>query len=203
MKTASQYRAQAREVLGGNVFSNKWLMAVVVVLVYTAILGAASTITWGIAAILLSGFLLYGFDRVFLRLVRGGEEVELAALFDGKDNAGQTILLGLLSNIFVFLWSLLFIIPGIIKLYSYSMAFYILNDNPGYDWKMCLDESKRMMRGNKWRLFCLHLSYIGWLIVGALCFGIGTLWVKAYMEAATAAFYDDLKNGDITVKVEE
>lgn len=203
MKTASQYRAQAREVLGGNIFSNKWLMAVVVVLVYTAILGAASTITWGIAALLLSGFLLYGFDRVFLRLVRGGEEVELAALFDGKDNAGQTILLGLLSNIFVFLWSLLFIIPGIIKLYSYSMAFYILNDNPGYDWKMCLDESTRMMRGNKWRLFCLHLSYIGWLIVGALCFGIGTLWVQAYMEAATAAFYDDLKNGDITVKVEE
>ena len=60
-----------------------------------------------------------------------------------------------------------------------------------------------MMRGNKWRLFCLHLSYIGWLIVGALCFGIGTLWVQAYMETATAAFYDDLKNGDITVKVEE
>lgn len=203
MKTASQYRAQARETLGGNIFSNKWLMAVVVVLIYTAIIGAASSITWGIATILLSGFLLYGFDRVFLRLVRGGEEVDLAALFDGKDNAGQTILLGLLSNIFIFLWSLLLVIPGIIKFYSYSMAFYILNDNPEYDWKKCLDESTRMMRGNKWRLFCLHLSYIGWLIVGALCLGVGTLWVQAYIETATAAFYDDLKNGDITVKVEE
>jgi uncharacterized membrane protein len=83
----------------------------------------------------------------------------------------------------------LFIVPGIVKYYAYSMAPYIKNDNPSYDWKQCLDESQRIMAGRKWELFCLDVSFIGWLIIGYLTCGIGMLWVTPYMQAAHTSFY--------------
>jgi uncharacterized membrane protein len=114
-------------------------------------------------------------------------------MFLGLRYAGDLALLGFLKNLFIILWSLLFVIPGIVKTYSYAMAYYIKYDHPEYNWKMCIDESRRMMDGHKWRLFCLHFSFIGWELLGALAFGIGTLWVTPYKQAAEANFYDDLK----------
>ncbi|MBO6019888.1 MAG: DUF975 family protein [Clostridia bacterium] len=110
------------------------------------------------------------------------------------------MLLGLLQYIFIFLWSLLFIIPGIVKMYSYSMSYYLAINHPDWDWKQCIDESRRIMDGNKWKLFVLDLSFIGWYIVGMLACGIGVLWVYPYNEAARAEFYQELTGG---VVVEE
>ncbi len=73
------------------------------------------------------------------------------------------------------------------------MSFYIKADHPEYDWRQCINESKAMMYGHKWELFVLDLSFIGWMIVGALCLGIGTLWATAYQSAARAQFYESLK----------
>ena len=84
-------------------------------------------------------------------------------------------------------------IPGIIKAYSYSMAFFIKADHPEYDWRTCLDESKRLTSGHKMDLFVLDLSFIGWGIIGALCLGIGSLWVMSYRYATLAQCYKVLQ----------
>ena len=78
--------------------------------------------------------------------------------------------------------------------YTYAMTDYILAEHPDMAPGEVMKGSKAMMEGNRWRLFCLQFSFIGWMIVGSLCLGVGTLWVSAYMNAANAAFYEDLKN---------
>ena len=121
------------------------------------------------------------------------EDMVFADLFKGfYDDAGGNIVLALLTSLFTALWSMLFVIPGIVKAYAYSQVFYIKADHPDYDWKACINESKRMMQGHKGELFALDLSFSGWYIVGALCLGIGELWVAPYVEAAKAHFYQNL-----------
>lgn len=88
---------------------------------------------------------------------------------------------------------MLFVIPGIIKSYSYAMTFYIMADNPEIDGMEAITRSRQMMNGNKWRLFCLDFSFIGWFILCILTFGLLLLYVGPYMEAAHAAFYQSLK----------
>lgn len=92
----------------------------------------------------------------------------------------------------VLLWSLLLIIPGIVVSYSYAMVPYLLAENPNLTPAEALERSKQMMEGNRMRLFCLHLSFIGWDILATLTLGIGYLWLHPYKEAANAAFYRDL-----------
>ena len=94
--------------------------------------------------------------------------------------------------LYVFAWSLLFIIPGIIAGYSYAMTRYILAERPELTAQEALEHSRTMMAGNRWRLFCLQLSFIGWDILAALTLGIGNLWLNPYKQAATAAFYRDV-----------
>lgn len=95
----------------------------------------------------------------------------------------------LLKYIYVFLWSLLLLIPGIIASYSYAMTDYILAENPDISSSEALERSKQLMDGNRFRLFCLQFSFLGWKILAALTLGIGNLWLTPYMQAATAAFY--------------
>ncbi len=186
-------RKNARAQLGGSIFSKKWLMVLVVYLIYTAIASAASSFSCGIASIIITGPLFYGMYRVCVNVVKG-RDVAIEELFDGfKENFSQSFLLYLMTQIFVALWSLLFVIPGIVKSYSYAMAPYILQDDPTKDWKQCLDESKEMMNGNKWQLFCLDLSFIGWIFVGLLCCCVGVLFVIPYQMTAHANFYMALK----------
>ena len=97
-----------------------------------------------------------------------------------------------LINLYIFLWTLLFIIPGIIASYSYSMTHYIMAENPEYGVNEAIAASKEMMRGNRWRLFCLRFSFIGWSILCIFTLGIGYLWLNPYMEAANAAFYKEI-----------
>ena len=194
MNENSILRKNAREQLGGNIFAKPWLMLLLVSLVYSAIVGAVSGITFGIAAIVVTGPLLFGLCRVCVNLIKGKQDIDIGEIFVGfKENFTQSFLLYLLTSIFTFLWSLLFIIPGIVKMYAYAMAPYILQDDPTKDWKQCLDESQEMMKGNKWQLFCLDFSFIGWMLLGALCCGVGVLFVYPYQLAARANFYMALK----------
>lgn len=193
MNQNSVFRANARAQLGGNIFANNWLMALVVCLIQSLILGIGSGLA-GVITILLGGFFAFGLCRIFLQLVRGQKDrIDIADLFCGTDEFGSLILLNLLIGLFTFLWALLFIIPGIVKSYAYSMAYYIKHDHPEYDWRTCLDESQRYMRGHKGQLFCLDLSFIGWELLGILCFCVGILWVIPYQNAARANFYENLK----------
>ena len=103
----------------------------------------------------------------------------------------------------MFLWSLLFIIPGIIASYSYAMIPYIQAEHPEMAPGDVLARSKEMMEGNRWRLFCLQFSFIGWSILSSLTLGIGNLWLTPYKQAATAAFYRDISGTEYTVSPEE
>ena len=98
----------------------------------------------------------------------------------------------LLVSIYTFLWTLLFIIPGFIAAFSYAMTPYILEENPYMPINDAIRQSKEMMRGNKWRLFCLEISFIGWAILCLLTCGIGFLWLTPYYNAAICAFYYDI-----------
>ncbi len=98
-----------------------------------------------------------------------------------------------LSGLFVFLWSLLFIIPGIIKAYQYAMVPYIMAENPDMEWRRALALSREMTSGCKFDIFILHLSFIGWCLLGVLALGIGMLFVGPYIEATFAELYATLR----------
>jgi uncharacterized membrane protein len=78
------------------------------------------------------------------------------------------------------------------------MAFFILHDNPEMRPNQALKESSRMMKGYKWKLFCLQLSFIGWLMLGTLTLGIAYLWIAPYMGMSLANFYENLKESQKT-----
>lgn len=190
-----EIKQKAKAQLGNRIFSSNWLFALLASLIVPALIGLVS---WtGIGTILVTGPLTYGLTYLYLKQARDGEQMNLVDLFKGfRDDFGGTIILQVLEAIFVFLWSLLFVIPGIVKAYSYSMIFYIKADHPDYDWRQCFAESKHITRGHKWDLFVLDISFIGWMLIGSFCFGIGTLWVNAYMSAAKAQAYEAIKCGE-------
>lgn len=190
-------KERAKAQLGNSVFAPNWLYAVLTLVVVSIISGAVGSVPLigSIVALIIAGPMSAGTSFLFLKQARDHEKMYVGDVFKGfSDDFKGNMVLGILSTIYVFLWSLLFVVPGIIKTYAYSMIFYIKNDHPEYDYKMCLDESQRIMNGHKMELFVLQLSFIGWMIVGALCLGIGTFWAAAYMSAATAQFYEDIKN---------
>ena len=188
MKTSSELRAQAWGVLSG-----KWGMAVVATLVYFVISGVLSCIPYVsyIAVLLVSLPLAYGFTIMLLNVVRGSD-VQLDTMGEGFKDYGRILGTMLLSSVYQFLWMLLLIIPGIIKGYSYALTPYLLKDHPELKFNAAIEESMRLMSGNKMRLFLLDLSFIGWFLLGLITFGIAFLWITPYWNTARAAFYEDL-----------
>ena len=199
MSTSSQLRTKARATLGGNIFQPRWLLALLVCVIYTIANTVASYLMF--AVLILAGPFSIGLASYFLNLIRKDKsDDDFVALLDGfKNDVGTNIISGLLVQVYTFLWALLFIIPGIVKSYSYSMTFYIRIDHPEYTASQAIEESRKMMYGHKARLFFLDLSFIGWIIVGTMCCGIGMLWVTPYMEASRAHFYEELKSKQIEV----
>ncbi len=150
-----------------------------------------------VGPLLITGPLTYGLSYLYLKQSRTGNKMEIAGIFEGfKADFVGNLILWLLQALFVWLWSLLFVIPGIVKQYSYSMAFYIKVDHPDYDWRACLNESKRITMGHKGELFMLDLSFIGWAFVCVFTFGIGYLWLIPYVNATKAEYYEALRGKD-------
>ncbi len=203
--TRQELKERAKAQLGNNIFGNKWMVALAVWFIYTAIIGIISSTGIGsFATIIITGPLMFGITSLFLNQTRTGENMNIADMFCGFTKCfGDSLLIGLMTAIFTFLWSLLFVIPGIVKAYSYSMAYYIKVDHPEYDWRQCIQASMKLMDGHKAELFVLDLSFIGWYIVGALCLGIGTFWVSPYHLATKAQFYESIKALDTTTEEAE
>ena len=192
--TRQEIKARAKDQLGNNLFCNAWLFAVLACFIFSVICSAAGSIIVGIGAVIVTGPLSFGLNYLFLKQARDNQPMELGDLFKGfSEDFGQNLLIGLMTAIFTALWSLLLIVPGIVKAYSYAMVYYIKADHPEYNWRQCIAESQAMMNGHKMDLFIMDLSFIGWMIVGSLCLGVGTLWVSAYMEAARAHFYESIQ----------
>jgi uncharacterized membrane protein len=116
-------------------------------------------------------------------------------LFSGfKVKYGRNIGTLLLVGIKTVLWTCLFIIPGVIKSFEYAIIPYILADDAEISSKDAFKKAKQMMNGNKWRLFKLEFSFIGWTLLCVLTLGIGTFFLIPYVNAAAAEFYVELKN---------
>ena len=105
----------------------------------------------------------------------------------------QGFMMQLLRSAYIFLWSLLLVFPGIYAAYGYAMTPYILLENPEMSANDAITKSKELMHGNRWRLFCLEISFIGWSFAALFTLGIGYLALKPYMEASFAAFYREIK----------
>lgn len=150
-----------------------------------------SGIAWFVAILvaLITTVLNAGFACYCLG-IRRGKEMPLTSLFDGFSMAGKIILLEIVMYIFVCLWSLLLIIPGIIATYRYRFALYNLLENPDIGIMDAIKMSKEQTRGFKWQLFVLDLSFLGWQILALFTFDILYLWLAPYMKLADIAFYD-------------
>lgn len=166
-------------------------MLFVISLVVSLILGAAGFVVVG--SLLLTGPLMLGMAKVYLLMVREAKKPTMEDLFSGFSQFGQSLALYLLVAIFVFLWSLLLVVPGIIKAISYSQAFYILADHPEMTAKEALNESKRIMDGHKMDYFVLGLSFILWFLLGTITFGIAYIYIAPYMTATQVNFYEKIK----------
>ena len=141
-----------------------------------------------VSAILFAGFILFCINTVF------GRQAEVANLLDGFTIFWKVLILSFLESLLVALWSLLLIVPGIIALYRYRMAIYILMDDPTKGPVQCLRESKALTKGCKWQLFVLDFSFIGWYILTWIPF-IGyfvEVYAFPYMNLTRTLYYREL-----------
>ena len=207
MDSITNYKNRALSAL-----ENKWGNFVLITFVYGFIIGITQILSGdkdspailhliGLVLFILALPLTWGFQTLFLGAVRGGEATA-KDMFEGynKELFSRVLTTTLLYYVYVFLWSLLLLIPGCIKSYSYAMTPYILKDDPEMKNNAAIEESMRMMDGHKLELFLLDLSFIGWAILSILTCCIGFLWLVPYMNMARVNFYEDLKKASVEVK---
>lgn len=131
-------------------------------------------VIWTIVIVVISGAVRLGYCGYFLKLA-DGEDVSFRELFSQFHRLGAGFCMNFLVSLFIGLWSMLFVIPGIVKSYSYAMTPYIMLEHPELGACEAITKSRRIMDGNKGRLFCLGLSFIGWGILCAVPAGIGSI----------------------------
>lgn len=156
-------------------------------LVFAVILGIVLIIGWTILGSVVST----GYAKFNLRMV-DREEASINVMFSCFPQWKTVTVANLLQGLFIFLWTLALIIPGIIACYTYAMVPYILAEYPEMPAGEVLAQSKMLMEGNRWRLFCMHLSFIGWALLAIMTLGIGNLWLTPYRQTAEAAFYREI-----------
>lgn len=151
-----------------------------------------AALVMAVAYFILGSVVEVGYARFNLNLADRRKEPEIGTLFGYFAHWKTTAAAMFLQVLYVLLWSLLFVVPGIIAGYSYAMTSYILAENPELTASETIEQSKQMMSGNRFRLFCLQFSFIGWDLLCSLTLGIGNLWLRPYKQAATAAFYREV-----------
>ena len=213
MKQNQDYKNEALAALKGN-----WAPAVLATLVYylltlflispyevavfrtnsADIMGLMAASRWYgvffLGMILVIGPFLVGYVNSFKKLlVEGDDRITANSFREGFKPYWRSVWAYLFRGILITLWSLLLVIPGIIKSLSYAMTMYIVKDHPELTVNEAIDLSKDMMYGHKYDLFYLYISFIGWYLLSILTLGIGTFWLMPYIETAQASFYEDVK----------
>lgn len=179
-----QLKASAKQQIQGNIG---------ILFVCLLITSVVSSLIPGLTTLIVAPPLTLGLTMIFLGLTRN-ESPEVSTLFNGFSYMGPAILLNIMIAVFTFLWSLLFVIPGIIKGISYSMAYFVLADNPELSANEALNESKRITSGHIGDLFVLYLSFIPWFLLGTITCGLALIYVVPYVQATMANYYLELKN---------
>lgn len=217
MKTPSEYRAQAREALQNRWGEGAIVSAIILVLscaisvpsVIGDLRGALSDTLYGSSSTTFLAVLIiplqYAMYIALLGLTRGkGEDLLQATWQHTKANYGKLLIAGLFITILSALFAIItFGIGAIIMSYMYRMVPYLLHDYPNISVREAMKLSRQMMRGQKWNLFVLDLTFIGWALLCILTLGIGTLFLVPYTQTATACFYNDLKAQTIVEEPDE
>ena len=160
-------------------------------LVGSAVYIALAAIVIAVIYFVLGSIIQIGYARFNLELV-DCHDPSFDSLFAYFSYWKTTTVARLLQSLYVLLWTLLLIIPGIIAGYNYAMTAYIVAEHPELTASEAIGRSKQMMSSNRWRPFCLQFSFIGWDILSAVTLGAGSLWVRPYRQAAYAAFYREV-----------
>ncbi len=169
----------------------KWLLTTGVLVVGALILSAVSFTIIG--SLLLTGAIEFGYCAYLITVTRN-KDSDFGKLLSGFNRFGDVCITGILKWLFTGLWSLLFVIPGIVKSYSYAMTMYIMQDHPELSGNDAITKSRQMMDGHKFDLFILDLSFIGWYLLGALTFGILIIfYVEPYRQVTRTNFYEQLR----------
>ena len=169
----------------------KWLLTTGVLVVGALILSAVSFTIIG--SLLLIGAIEFGYCAYLITVTRN-KDSDFGKLLSGFNRFGDVCITGILKWLFTGLWSLLFVIPGIVKSYSYAMSMYIMQDHPELSGNDAITKSRQMMDGHKFDLFILDLSFIGWYLLGALTFGILIIfYVEPYRQVTRTNFYEQLR----------
>ncbi|MCB5285224.1 MAG: DUF975 family protein [Candidatus Cloacimonetes bacterium] len=184
-----EIRREAREFL-----KDKWLNLALVWLIFGAVLSLvpATLGIGGIVALIVGGPLMLGISRIFLKLWHR-QDFQIEEMFQGFNDFSRSLVAYLLMCLYVFLWSLLLVVPGIIAAISYSMTFFIMAEDPKIEAQEALRKSKEMMEGHKSEYFSLLFSFIGWFLLACLTWGLGFLLLSSYTTMASTIFYQRLK----------
>jgi uncharacterized membrane protein len=189
MKENSELRAMSIEAL-----KDRWGLAIGGFLIYNIILILLQNIpiAGSLASLIIGGPFLLGATFFSLNLARK-QDTRVEVLFEGFKDFGRALGTYLLMILYIILWTLLLVIPGIIKAISYSQTFYILAEDKSIGAEEAIKKSLTMMDGYKMKYFVLGLSFIGWILLSILTLGIGFLWLIPYMQVTFANFHIELK----------
>lgn len=195
-----EIKEKAKEVVKEN-FKDFWVG-------YLTILGVSFLCALAIQLLFSKGSMIYncltlvssfftstlsiGFTSYVLKMVRK-EECEKEEIFRFVKDVLPITAISILMMVFIFLWGILFIIPGIIAALSYSMVFYLYVEDKKESPMEYLSSSKEMMNGYKWNYFVFELSFLGWILLSIITFGIGLIWAIPYVTISQAIYYDELK----------
>lgn len=212
MKQNSEYRREGRALAKGKIL-NIFLIG----LIFSSILGVVTGIgssfapvleegtlnvidpgnpalaqLFNLIAVALGGYVTYSFTKMFIGVAKNeNPEFEPILTAGVKEQPVNAPLLSVISGLFLGLWTLLFIIPGIIKAYSYAMASYLLVNEKNLGPVDAITKSRQLMDGKKMQLFMLDLGYLGWYLLSLFTFGILAIWVSAWHQTARALFFKD------------
>ncbi len=180
-------KIKAKYALEGN-----WFAAIVAFLLYVVLFVLLDATGIGI---LFSGLLTFGYASFCLTLIQT-KRARVGAFFGGMlrklfKKWGASLLMGL----YTFLWSLVFLIPGLVKYYAYAMTPYIMMEKPEMGINEAITRSRQIMKGHKWQLFWLDVSFTGWMLLSIVTLGAALFYVWPYYNAAKAAFYQEIKKG--------
>jgi len=212
MKQNVEYRQQGRALTKGKIL-NIFLISLVFSFVTGLISGLSGSFAptldpqtfavinpgnpllnfvFSLLAFAVSGYVVYGMTKVFIAVSKNELPVlEKALVSSVKDQPIKAPLFAFVQGALLALWSLLFIIPGIIKSYSYALTTFILVNEPEVDAVAAITKSRQLMDGKKMQLFLLDLSYVGWYLLSLFTLGILTIWVASWHQTARTLFYQD------------
>ena len=189
--TRAQLKSMAKEQMSGKLGV---LIAIILIIGVVTFVVSAIPVVGAIGAFIITPAFSLALCTIYLKVTKK-EDIEISDAFKGFNKTGRALWLNILICFFTFMWSLLLVIPGIIKSYSYSMAYYVLADNPELTAREALARSKEIMKGHKFEYFVLQLSFFWWYVLVGITCGFASLYVAPYMSTTVTNFYNSIKEG--------